>query len=134
MILGFNKRFPDKILSGEKIHTIREDKHNRWEIGRWIHFATGVRTPEYKCFKQDICDGTQKIEIKYNLPWSDFPSVYIDGHLFSYFIERDWEVLYELARNDGFKDFKEFCGWFNKDYSGKIIHWTSKRYVPKKLF
>lgn len=128
MILGFNPRFPDKILSGEKKHTIREDKHNRWEVGRWIHFATGVRTKGYKCFKQEICDGTQTIEIKYIYKCSDYPAVYIDGRIFAYYNPKEWETLCTLAKNDGFDSFEDFCKWFNKDFKGKIIHWTKLRY------
>ena len=63
MILGFNKRFPQPIHDKIKIHTIREDKHNRWKAGRIIHMATGVRTKHYYCFNQEICTGTQIIEI-----------------------------------------------------------------------
>ncbi len=47
MVLGFKERFVGRILSGVKIHTIREDGHNRWRVGRRIEFATGVRTKNY---------------------------------------------------------------------------------------
>lgn len=52
MILSFKEQFIPKILDGTKIHTIREDKKNRWEAGKKIHFATGVRTKNYKCPKK----------------------------------------------------------------------------------
>ena len=53
MVIGFNKQFPDKITEGTKKHTIREDKHDRWNAGMIMHMATGVRTKNYKCFKVD---------------------------------------------------------------------------------
>jgi hypothetical protein len=31
MILSFKQQFKEKILSGEKIHTIREDLGRRWQ-------------------------------------------------------------------------------------------------------
>ena len=48
MILGFKKYFSDrtptnfveKILSGKKITTIREDKHKRWKPGMEIGRAS----------------------------------------------------------------------------------------------
>lgn len=33
-----------------------------------------------------------------------------------------------LAKNDGFDDVYQFYKWFNKDFKGKIIHWTEFRY------
>ena len=42
MILTFSKKqFVERILTGVKVHTIREDKHNRWQPGRKIHFWYG---------------------------------------------------------------------------------------------
>lgn len=47
MILGFKPQFVQPIIDRTKIHTIREDKHNRWVPGKVIHMATGVRTKSY---------------------------------------------------------------------------------------
>lgn len=55
MILSFKKQFSEPILKGTKIHTIREDKPNRWKPGNKIHFANGVRTQNYNCFKESVC-------------------------------------------------------------------------------
>ena len=30
--------------------------------------------------------------------------------------------------NDGFDSIENFLRWFNKDFEGKIIHWTGFRY------
>lgn len=34
----------------------------------------------------------------------------------------------ELAMNDGFESVDQFFAWFNKDWKGKIIHWTDLKY------
>src|SRR5512136_2254530 len=57
--------FVQKILSGEKIHSIREDKHNLWAAGKTIHFCIYPRTKDYQQFKVDTCKSTQTIIIKY---------------------------------------------------------------------
>ena len=33
-----------------------------------------------------------------------------------------------LAVNDGFDGLKEFFQFFDRDFSGKIIHWTTQKY------
>lgn len=121
MILGFKNQFPPLILKGTKIHTIREDKPNRWKEGNKIHFATGVRTKNYNQFGEAVCTGTQKIVIKYRKTM-DMPDIYIDG------IDVWKTGITTLARNDGFENFMDFIKWFNKDFEGKIIHWTDLRY------
>ena len=128
MILGFKKQFKEKILSGSKIHTIREDKNERWNIGRIIHFATGVRTKNYEQFYEDTCKSVQDIEIWYKNKDSDYPIIIIDGRMLRVCEKKDWEILRELAANDGFESFEGFCAWFNKDFKGKIIHWTGLKY------
>jgi hypothetical protein len=114
MVLGFKKQFPEKIINGEKIHTIR--KGYRWKAGTKIHFATGVRTKNYNQFNSGVCVSVQSIEIYY-------PSgnVIIDGELF--------HKKVTLARNDGFDSFEELQDWFGKGiFKGQIIHWTDFKY------
>lgn len=123
MILSFKKQFKPKILSGEKIHTIREDKHDRWKAGRVMQQATGARTKKYKCFNETFCTGTQIIEItwvKHGVGRAMI--VKIDGRQLSV------KELHELSVNDGFDLFHYFVEWFHQDFIGKIIHWTDKRY------
>lgn len=127
MILGFKKQFVPKILDGSKIHTIREDKHDRWKAGRTAHMATGVRTKDYHQFDQQECTGTQKIEIIHYKPheirpFGGCPKVFVDGR------ELPLNEVDTIAKNDGFDGLSDFCDWFNKDFSGKIIHWTELRY------
>lgn len=128
MVLGFTKtmlvdgkrkptHFEDKIKSGVKLHTIRWDEKKRWKQGNKIHFATGVRSSRYNCFKEAKCTGVQDIEIKDRCVW-------IDGKLLEQF------ELVDLAINDGFDDLKDFWKWFDEysPFQGRLIHWTDIRY------
>lgn len=119
MVLGFKKQFVTKILDGLKIHTIREDENERWKVGNKINFATGVRTELYFQFKQDVCLGIQSIIIKYDL---ERVKVFVDWE------ELSNQQLNELVKNDGFDCVADFFDWFNKDFTGKIIHWTGYKY------
>ena len=132
MILSFKKQFQQPILEGTKIHTIREDKPNRWKSGNKIHFATGVRTPNYKCFKEGKCASIQNIKIKHCLGYSE---IRIDGTIcFQIFHHGlgdiyEWSTDFEkFVKNDGFNNIEDFFKWFNTDFEGKIIHWTKFNY------
>lgn len=124
----FNEKFGrdwdewDWPMSGEgfKRHTIREDKNDRWGAGRLIHpvikpkgrFSAGFQfAPVIKCVS------VQEVEIN-----SDECSVFIDGGLVAN------ETVYELATNDGFETIADFFAYFNKDFTGKVIHWTDLKY------
>lgn len=131
MVLGFlkgffvdgNKKptnFEQKILKGIKLHTIRLDDKNRWYSGRKIHFATGVRSSKYNCFKEGFCTGTQLIEInRYG-----YHTVFIDSR------QLDEYEIENLAINDGFDSVYDFWAWFDqyKHIIGKIIHWSNLTY------
>lgn len=42
MILSFSDiEFKNKIINGTKIHTIRRDSRNRWQVGSKIEFFIG---------------------------------------------------------------------------------------------
>jgi hypothetical protein len=122
MILGFKEQFKPLILSGQKIHTIRQDFNDRWIEGLKIHFATGVRTDKYNCFKTGICTGIQKIQIK---PLTETIIFMIDNKPV-YFPEKYEREI--IAKNDGFNSIQDFFKWFNKDFDGKIIYWTDFKY------
>ena len=123
MILGFKGRFVPKILDGTKIHTFREDKKNRWKKGNKIHGATGVRTKRYKQFFEDVCKSTQKIVMKY-VDKNEYVDLEITVD--NYKLTPAEKAI--LAVNDGFETFDDFKKWFDKDFKGKIIHWTDYRY------
>lgn len=120
MVLGFKPQFVQPILNGTKIHTIREDKHDRWKPGMTIHFATGVRTKKYKQFKEKFCVSIQSIEIKFK---EDFLSVYING-----ISMHGMSFLKTISKNDGFESEWDFLKFFKDGFKGKIIHWTNFKY------
>lgn len=123
-----------------KLHTIREDKPNRWKAGRKIemvyrgagysivdHFNKGIPELE-KCVSvqlihlwwtalaktQDERDRNVGHQLKLNC--------IVDGKRLN-----DQELT-TLAINDGFTSLDQFKRWFSKDFYGKIIHWTSLKY------
>jgi hypothetical protein len=128
MILGFLKSFAidgtakptgfeDSIKAGTKIHTIRIDPKGRWKMGGKIHFANGVRTKNYNCFKEGFVVSIQKIKFKGRRIW-------VGWHLL------DREDIEVLATNDGFSSVYDFWKWFDDyvPFEGVIIHWTPTRY------
>ena len=124
MVLGFKPQFKEPILKKKKKHTIRKDENDRWKPGMKIHFATGVRTKLYHQFYEGFCKSTQRIIILYDniQRIGNVVNVSIDGRSIS------WKELETLAINDGFESVSEFLNWFDKDFKGKIIHWTDLRY------
>lgn len=130
MILGFKEQFVQKIIDGSKIHTIREDKHDRWKPGRRIDFATGVRTKKYNQFTGGVCISIQSFWfLSPAIEYSDDsicefgPHIYIDGMWIV-----DFKKLIRLAKNDGFDSVRDFKKFFPVGFMGKIIHWTDFRY------
>ncbi len=122
MILAFKEQFVNPILIGKKIHTLREDKTNRWKPDMSIQMATGVRTKKYNKFNDDTCNSIQQIEIQRTSDFFEDTIVKIDGRKL---IE---DEVQQLAWNDGFSNLVEFYLWFSEGFEGKIIHWTDKRY------
>ena len=122
MVLSFKQQFISPITEGTKIHTIREDKHNRWKPGQIIHGATGVRTKNYNQFFEDVCQSVQTIEIKWKDDYLNNVKVIIDGR------ELNLDEKVKIAKNDGFKNLFDFFLWFDENFKGKIIHWTNFKY------
>ena len=121
----------------EKPHTIRADKSDRWQPGKMIHFVVWTGKPYRSKTLQFApllpCVSTQKIDIKYNRGGG--VNVFIDGKFFHYQTEwgLEWDATTKrnmelLAQNDGFDSVQDFFRWFNKDFIGKIIHWTNLKY------
>lgn len=111
-----------------KIHTIREDKNDRWIPGMLIHFVIFNRTKNRYQFAPVIpVFSIQTVDIIYDEEiceeWGIYPTVLVDNNPLSI------DEMEEFAVNDGFKDASEFAQYFDKEKSGlKLIHWTSKRY------
>lgn len=109
-----------------KLHTIREDKANRWQTGMKIDFFINVRKKDMFRFAPVLpVVSVQEIIIFYDTDFAysyNQPAVYINGsHITG-------AILLALAQNDGFDTVEEFFAYFNKDFKGKIIHWTNFQY------
>ena len=126
MILGFKPQFVKKILSGSKIHSIREDSNKRWKLGMKIHIASGVRTKNYNCFKECICTGIQEIEINTGPYFLNDCRIKVDGRILGA------DEKQSLAKNDGFENLVSFYLWFKQDKKDirtlRLIHWTDFKY------
>lgn len=151
MILGFKPQFKPLILDGTKIHTIREDKNDRWKVGTKIQMASGVRTKNYEQFAEAVVTKILHIDIKWNLcnngeksplknDPSRFPTVTIANTLCDhYYFEQFSELIFcekylhqmaLFAHNDGFNSVDDFFAWFNTDFTGKIIFWSNLKPTP----
>lgn len=123
MILGFKEQFIEKINNGEKIHTIRIDKYNRWEVGMLAQMCVNVRTKNHFQFNEATIQSIQDILI-----CQELKSIYIDDK------QLTDEKIYDLAVNDGFESIIQFWQFFKKNYpehlylSAKILHWTNLKY------
>lgn len=116
-----------------KIHSFRKDIEDLWKTGVEIEFAIEETNNSKYQFAQRIpVISTQKVSIKYH---TNTIVVHIDSKLF-YFggtdhVENEFENyrgMLELAQNDGFDTLEDFFDYFNEDFTGKIIHWTDKKY------
>ena len=116
-----------------KLHTMREDPHDRWKPGTKIHFAVGIRTKNYFRFAPVLeCVSMQTVVIKewamcssdqcYQTKDSRVWTIDVDG------IRLKTTEIEELSVNDGFESMEQFFKWFNKPGTYKLIHWTDKRY------
>lgn len=116
MILPFKPQFVSKILSGSKVHTIRKDEKNRWQVGKKIHFATGVRTKQYHCFATGVVTKIQELEM---IPFQQGQVISLDGITLTV-LESIW-----LAEKDGFDSIQDFWNFFkDSEYKkGRLIHW-----------
>lgn len=127
------KRFDPYSYHTPKRHTFREDPHDRWRVGMKIHPVINNRTPKRFQFAPTMeCKSTQKIEIFHNVGHTQID---IDGECYGEVFHHGLDDIYEytndlqdLAINDGFDSIEHFFQWFNKDFEGKIIHWTNLKY------
>jgi len=123
-----------------KDHTIREDKNDRWKPGMDIHMVINNRTknrfqfvPVVKCKSvqtieiRDITHLSTNVGIVLNFPIKDQVfhlryNVIVDGKILGR------NAIIVLAIKDGFDSVEDFFAYFNKDFKGKIIHWTNLKY------
>lgn len=108
-----------------KLHTIRIDEKRRWRAGKDIHFFINNRKPNMFMFAPVTkVVSTQSIFMTYFHELE----ISIDSRQLCH------AEIDELFKNDGFNNFDDFESYFlsqmneDKEFSGKIIHWTDKRY------
>ncbi|MEN6423553.1 MAG: hypothetical protein ABFD76_16565 [Smithella sp.] len=112
-----------------KLHSMREDKKDRWHAGSKIHMVVFNRTKNQFRFAPVIdCISTQAVEI---INRENYSFVSVDHRCL---FEQDTRTVYftpeffDLIKNDGFEDADQFFDWFKRDFKGKIIHWTDLKY------
>jgi hypothetical protein len=115
--------YPIFLESIPKIHTLREDKKDRWQPGKKIDFVQWLGRPRfskvYKFTPVIPCVSTQQVEIKHNKGGFN---IYVDGRILNP------KELLQFANNDGFENLTIFKTWFKDDFKGKVIHWTNLKY------
>jgi hypothetical protein len=133
-LLEYERRFGTDYIPNhyyKKVHTIREDKLDRWKTGMDIHLTINNRTKQRFQFAPRIkVFSTQKIIIeKSMLPMlgnnspSEVISIKVDGKNFD-------DNADFIASNDGFHHNRNlfFDFWPEGRFEGKIIHWTPLKY------
>lgn len=129
MLLTYShKQFPPFILGSIKIHTIRQDKNNRWKPGNsiqhWMHNPRNKSKNPYPFAAErpdlNTCISIQSVSmIKTSKEWI----ITIDGR------ELPKERFEEFAINDGFTSFRQMTTFITESISNwKIIHWTDFKY------
>lgn len=127
--------FSDKPLH-PKLHTLREDKKDRWQAGKKIHFVINNRTKnEFRFAPVLHCKSVQKVvicQIQYGYLNQ---SVTIDNDFYWDRISEDevFDDMLQFVKNDGFEDIESFFKFFfPKGEEGekelKLIHWTDLKY------
>jgi len=54
------------------------------------------------------------------------PVCYLNGDNYAIgYSDTNWKIL---SANDGFDSVEQFFQWFDKDFKGKLIHWTDYEY------
>ena len=128
-----------------KLHTVREDSKERWKVGTKIDFFINVRQPNMYRFAPVLpVVSTQKIEFiwkenteNHTCLGTKFDRIctikiddrfYGDAYLFNGSVVSSSYTIPTFANNDGFDTPDELFAYFNKNFKGKIIHWTDLRY------
>lgn len=126
MILSFSRlKFVPRIMNGTKIHTFREDKHNRWRPDMTIQFWFGnprnIPSARKKGGDEIIPHqfGTGSVTIV-------VPAKILDsGILLSKTYYSNIVTLDDMARRDGFDGWEEMKSFFRDKlpWEGKLIFW-----------
>ena len=128
-----------------KLHTVREDLKERWRPGINIDFFINVRQKNMLRFAPVLpVVSTQKIEFIWKDNTENLACLgtsfdktctimidnrfYGDAYYFNGSVISSSYTIPIFANNDGFDTPEELFAYFNKNFKGKIIHWTEKRY------
>ena len=115
-----------------KIHTIRDDKNNRWKAGNKIDFFINARQKNMYRFAPVLpVVRIQNFEIVYETSFyrKRHPVVFINNVMFYDAVgHRNEYKMLDFVNSDGFDTIEDFFDYFDKDYKGKIIHWTDLEY------
>lgn len=117
---GEKAGFDAKILSGQKIHTIRRSNRGA-KPGAVLSHGNSGHGYNRQEFLINHCTGTQEIELVFSN--EKIIAAIVDGK------KADWKLI---AKNDGLTQ-KQFTDWFNtyqagNVFNGFIIHWTDLKY------
>lgn len=117
-----------------KIHTIREDKNDRWKPGTKIDFFINCRQKNMFRFAPVLpVVSVQEVLIFWATKYMAIVEV-DDKYLGNAIWDRSFlgmscdPKVRELAQSDGFDSVEDFFRYFDKDFKGKIIHWTDLKY------
>jgi hypothetical protein len=123
---SFMKSFADKVESGVKPHTIRDDNHNdrHAKVGNDLQLYTGMRTKNCRKLRDAKCVGVYPIDII-------CPHVFIS-------VSGDWKPLTqwhirELAILDGFESVEAFFDYFKERRDRVLIAWREARWLDDLL-
>ena len=125
-------KFDGTINHKPKLHTIREDKNSRWKVGTKIDFFINARQKNMYRFAPVLpVVRIQNFEIVYETSFyrKRHPVVFINNVMFYDAVgHRNEYKMLDFVNSDGFDTIEDFFDYFDKDYVGKIIHWTDLEY------
>lgn len=116
-----------------KIHAIIKDSNQRWKAGIKIHFVINTRTKNRFQFAdgitvvstQDIWISPSNKSIRF---WHKDNKNATNSYKDGYWFEMDNNQIELLSKNEGFDNVEDFWNYFNHEFGGKIIHWTTLSY------
>jgi len=123
-LINFQARYAPAVLDGSKPHTIRarrSDGRNP-QPGDTLRLYTGLRTKQVRLLRQEVCEYV--VEVTILPPMADrIPQVFLGDRLLTA------DQVNELARGDGFEDWRDFVAFFQDLYglpfTGNLIGWSA---------
>lgn len=136
---NYNYVAKDKL--SHKIHTIREDKNERWKPGTKIDFFINCRQKNMFRFAPVLpVVSVQEIFMTRRGSLLEISIAKVGSYIGGNDFQLNAKQIEELALNDGFDNYEDFSKYFidviEKNgkatgkylFSGKIIHWTDLKY------